>query len=109
MLEPVPNEDILLKLPDLLKGKFTQINLTGHALLRMDERNITQEEVMEVLQKPHGSHPLPDQPKRTRDFINKGPDEIHVVWEPELGYPHRLAVITVIRKQKKPTIRKKRR
>ncbi|MFT3881323.1 MAG: DUF4258 domain-containing protein [Gemmatales bacterium] len=107
-LHPIDNEDLIKKLPYKLKGKFTQVNFTGHARIRMVERNITEEEVMDALENPHGQHPLPDQPTRTRDYISQRYDEVHVVWEPELGYSYRLAVITVIRKQKKPMIRRKR-
>src|SRR5260221_14198224 len=93
-------DDLILKLPAGIKGKFTHINLTTHAQDRMLERNISQSNVLEVLRKPHGSVPC-DDPRRSRNYINQGNDEIHVVWEPEPGYPHRLAVITVFRKQKK--------
>jgi len=61
----IPNEDKIIDLPYDLKGKYSQVNMTGHALIRMEERNISEEEVLEVLQNPHGSQNMPDQPGRT--------------------------------------------
>lgn len=102
------NEDIILKLPQQIKGHFTQINLTAHAQDRMVERNITEEDILRVLTNPDGFIECETQ-GRKREFIIVKREEIHVVWETDPNNQYRIAVITVVRKERPPGIRRKRR
>lgn len=101
-------DSLILGVHPKIKGVYTEVNLTVHARDRMLERSVTEQQIIDVLEKPDGSksgHPS----HRTVEWKRIKGDDIYVIWEQEPKFPHRLAVITTYKKQRSRRIMPKRR